>query len=79
MGKLMKQFNREEFDKVLDQLQKLYDIQPLTPYQWRFNNKIDIYPSSCKYFDIASKTRGDYPSNKRLPDFLVAYFKGQVL
>jgi len=78
MGKLAKQYNREEFDRVLDRLKHVYDIMPLTPYQWRFNNAIDIYPSNCKYFDIATKVRGDYHSNKRLEEFLKAYFNGEV-
>lgn len=80
MGKLAMQYNREQFDRTIDKLAGIYrDIKPLTPYQWRFNNQIDIYPSSCKYFDIKTKTWGEYYSNERLIGFLEAYFKGEVL
>lgn len=79
MGKLAMQYNRQAFDKVLDRLNQLYDIVPLTPYQWRVNNKIDIYPSNCKYFELKNKLWGEYQSNKRLEKFLEAYFKGEVV
>ena len=74
------QYNREQFDKVLDELrQKYHPINPLTPYQWRFCEQIDIYPSSCKYFDLKTQTWGTYHSNSKLIDFLKAYFSGEVL
>jgi hypothetical protein len=79
MGKLAMQYNRQAFDKVIDKLQNKYDITPLTPYQWRFNNKIDIYPSNCKYFEIDKQFWGEYYSNNKLEKFLEAYFKGEVL
>lgn len=70
MGKLAKQYNRKEFHKVLDELDKLYDISPITVYQWRFNDVLDIYPSSCKYFDLRTKEWGDYQANNILLYFL---------
>lgn len=70
MGKLAKEYNRKEFNTLLDELDKLYDITPLTVYQWRFNNKIDIYPSSCKFFDLEKKQWGEYQANNLLKKFL---------
>lgn len=78
MGKLAMQHNRQVFDEVLDSLKEIYNINPLTPYQWRFNNKIDIYPSNCKYFELETRTWGEYQSNKRLKKFLEAYFRGEI-
>ena len=79
MGKLAKQYNRKEFHSILTILDKEYDIVPLTVYQWRLNNQIDIYPSSCKYFDLRSKTWGEYNSNSQLQQFLGKWFSNKEI
>lgn len=75
MGKLAKQYNRKEFNKLLDDLDKIYDITPLTIYQWRFNSVVDIYPSSCRFFDLRTGEWGDYQANNLLMKFLEGRLK----
>lgn len=70
MSKAYMRYNRKEFNPLLDELERIYDIMPLTLYQWRFNSVIDIYPSSCKFFDLRSHEWGSYQSQDRLMQFL---------
>jgi len=45
--------------KLLDLAEeKGYRVEHLTPYQFRVNGKVDIYPTSLKYFNIYTKVWG---------------------
>lgn len=37
-----------------------YDVKELTPYQWRINGVLDLYPVSRKWHDIKNNKRGSY-------------------
>lgn len=48
-------------DKQMQQLTALlYDVKKLTPYQYRINDALDIFPISSKYHDIKRNKRGRY-------------------
>lgn len=45
---------------LLVRLKEKYDVQTLTPYQWRINGVLDVYPKSRAYHDIKRNKRGGY-------------------
>lgn len=48
-----------------------FDVLELTPYQFRVNHVIDLYPKRRKFHNIKSKQRGHYPiERKELLEFL---------
>lgn len=49
-----------EKTKVLKLLKAKYKVKELTAYQWRINDRIDIYPTGEKWHDIKKNERGDF-------------------
>lgn len=49
-------------------------VKALTEYQFRINNRLDIYPRNQKWHDIKNNTRGDYRPN-RLEAFVINYIE----
>lgn len=41
-------------------LEEKYTVKYLTPYQWRINGKVDIYPVNRRYHILATNKRGSY-------------------
>ena len=48
--------------------EKGYKIKQLTHYQFRINDKVDIYPTHNRYHILKSKERGGY---KKLDEVLI--------
>lgn len=61
---------RDKAISLMERLDKIYQIKILTPYQFRFNNEIDIYPTNQKYHILKSGKRGEY---RNLEKFLKKY------
>lgn len=66
-----KRMNEYEVLKDFEEIMG-YDIISLTPYQFRVNNELDIYPTNKKYHILSSGKRGVYDD---LEDFLVKMFE----
>lgn len=47
--------------KILNLRKKGYRVVELTPYQFRINNQLDIYPVNGKYHNIKTGERGHIP------------------
>jgi hypothetical protein len=50
-----------------------YKVQKLTDFQYRFNDRLDIFPVRRRYHDIKLNVRGDTGPNLEL--FLKKYFE----
>ena len=48
--------------KQIFDLGQSYKIRQLTPYQFRIDEKIDLYPTSGKYHDLIKNEWGFYPA-----------------
>lgn len=48
------------FQSLRERLEKKYSVHCFTPYQWRINGVVDIYPVGKRFHDIKRNTRGDY-------------------
>ena len=59
--KQMREQRRELFgDVVIKELEGLgYRIREMSPFQFRINDRLDIYPSNKRYHDIREFKRGD--------------------
>ena len=53
-----------------------YRVEQLSEYHFRVNGKLDIWPSSRKYYDIKLGRKGEYV---KLKDFVVEYFKQNLV
>lgn len=53
-------------------LEKNYEVQYLTPYQWRINGVVDIFHQSRRFHDIKKNVRGDY---RDMHEFLNRFFR----
>lgn len=49
-----------------------YEIRKITPYQFRINGRLDIYPSNKRFHDIRDMRRGDIRGIK-FRDFVRKY------
>jgi hypothetical protein len=55
------EFQRAQRIKELLKLKKEgFEIVELTPYQFRVNERLDIYPTRAKWHDVRLETRGDF-------------------
>lgn len=55
-----KQSNRDKFESVLKTLKEQYTVVELTPYQYRIDGILDIYPSNKKWHLIPTNERGRF-------------------
>lgn len=39
-----------------------YDVQELTPYQFRINDALDLYPTQRRFHNLKTQRRGRYYS-----------------
>ncbi len=49
-------------DSILEMQEHGYTVERLSPYQWRVNERLDLYPTNRKYHDIIKNERGYYTS-----------------
>lgn len=48
-----------------------HDVRELTPYQFRINHVLDLYPKRRKFHNIKTQERGHFPTDaKRLLAFI---------
>ena len=45
---------------LLDRLKAKFEVRELTPYQWRINECLDVFPKNRLYHDIKQNKRGGY-------------------
>lgn len=56
----MRRRRRDQFAKVIKEFRDLgFEVEKISPYQFRFNDSIDIYPSNKKYHNLKTKVRGE--------------------
>lgn len=57
---------------LMDRLRRLgYQVRQLTPYQFRIEGRLDVYPVNRKWHDIKSNKRGSYGD---VIDFVRTFF-----
>lgn len=37
-----------------------FKVERLSPFQWRINNRLDLFPTNRKYHDVIRNERGSY-------------------
>lgn len=47
-------------ESIMSLAQYGFKVEELSPYQFRVNDQLDLYPTSKKYHDVMRGTRGDY-------------------
>lgn len=52
-----------------------FDVSPVTDYQYRVNDAVDLFPTNRKFHDIKKNQRGEYPADK---DKLVEFLKRRI-
>jgi hypothetical protein len=55
-----------------------YQVHELTPYQFRVESILDLYPKRRRYHNITTQERGHYPPAKDLPAFVEAQVKART-
>lgn len=60
-----KRKNKENYLEI-DEIRQYFDVKQFTEFQFRINNRIDIYPKNKRYIDIFYKERGTYSGNTLL-------------
>jgi len=50
-----------------------FEVVEISPYQYRFNNTLDIYPSNKRFHDLTKDTRGDI-RDQNFDQFLRHFF-----
>lgn len=59
MGK-MRENRRKQFIQILPVFRKLgFVVREISPFQYRVNDILDIYPSNKRYHDLKTHVRGD--------------------
>jgi hypothetical protein len=57
---LMRKKRRAQFHDTVREFQKLgFEVKEMTPFCFRFNDSVDIYPSNKRYHDLTKNVRGD--------------------
>lgn len=60
-AKLRNSWKRDKGTDLILELQDYgYKIDRLTPYQWRINDRLDLFPTNRKYHDTFTNERGDW-------------------
>lgn len=56
-----RQSNREHFIDQLGYVGKIgFEVEPISEYQFRINDVLDIFPSNRKFHDLKNNKRGRY-------------------
>lgn len=61
-----------EVNNIMDLENADYTVVELTPYQFRINNAVDIYPTNKKWFNLKIKQWGKYETLWREIDKLIS-------
>ena len=70
----MRRSRRNEFWQVIKEFRRLgFEVREITPYQFRFNDCLDIYPSNKRYRELVKRSRGDI-RGKSFDQFLREFF-----
>lgn len=59
----MKKYPTARVKEIWALLKKGHKVSQLTPYQFRINGVLDLFPVHCRYRNIKTNKRGFYPSN----------------
>lgn len=59
----------QRIQEILDLEKKGYKVKEMTPYQFRINGQVDIYPTNAKYHIFKGNYRGHYKVGE-LEDFI---------
>lgn len=59
-AELYLQRKEKEKSNILETLKAKYEVREFSPYQWRINGIIDIYPTNKNYHLIKENKRGSY-------------------
>lgn len=70
----MRRRRQDTFREVIKEFRRMgFEVKELTPFQIRFNDCIDVYPSNKRFHDLKNNVRGDI-RGKKFSDFLRNYF-----
>ena len=70
----MRRRRRDQFWQVIKDFRRMgFEVKEISPFQFRVNESIDIYPSNKKYHDLKKNERGDI-RGKNFDTFLRGYF-----
>lgn len=70
----MRQRRRWQFKQVIREFERMgFVVEEISPFQYRFNDSVDVYPSNKRYHDLIKKVRGDI-RGKTFEQFLRDYF-----
>ncbi len=73
MNKIYKELNRQSFVNQIREIENEgNEVKQITPYQYRINGQLDIYPSSKRFFVLDNKKRGDIETS--FIDFIIDFF-----
>ena len=57
---IMRQKRRGQFRETIKEFRDMgFDVKEVTPFQFRFNDSVDVYPSNKRYHDLTKGVRGD--------------------
>lgn len=51
--------------EILDLRTKGFKVVELTPYQYRINGFLDLYPKNGRFHDLRTGERGNYPAMRK--------------
>lgn len=72
MGKQQKQINLREGEDILQELVAFdFRVQQLSQYHFRINDRLDVWPSSKRWYDRQNYNKGQYGN---LVTFVKAHF-----
>jgi len=72
--KKMRDSRRAQFHETIIELRNAgFEVVEITPFQYRINECLDIYPQNKRYHDIIKNERGDIRGIK-FSDFVRKYF-----
>ena len=69
--------NEEFYRYLIDRLRVLgFKVHEFTPYQFRVENVLDVYPVNRRWHDIEKNIRGTY---KDISEFVIRFFGNKLL
>lgn len=70
----MRNSRRQQFKQVIKEFREMgFEVQQISPFQFRFNECIDIFPSNKRYYDLKTFKWGDI-RDKTFDQFLREHF-----
>jgi hypothetical protein len=70
----MRNARRYQFKEVIADFERMgFEVKEVSPFQYRFNDCVDIFPSNKRFYDLKTRERGDI-RGKNLNQFLREYF-----